>query len=399
MKSILLEKNTKVKVVALVTAISMLLWMTGMYGWMNIARAASVDDFSVTLTDTEPSVTADHTIAWKTPGGLDAATETWTLTFQSDFDLITNSVAFGDMDLQEDAACDGTYENDFTLAATAGADQYGITVNDAANDNIVITAPSSGTAYIGVDSCVQLLIGTNASGGTNQIVNPTTTNSYTIDIAGGSGNTDTGQTRVYIIDDIEMTASVNTSFTFDIAGVASGQTGANGEANTNIATQNDGTDPEVAWGTLSAGTQYIARHDLTVTTNAQGGFTVTVWQDGNIRSANGSDIDLFQDGTDGAPQAWASPSNLITDENTWGHLGITSADSTLSGGDTFGATLYDALGTESAPLEVFYHDGPADGSTADEGATEIGYSLEITALQEAADDYANILTYVATPVF
>jgi hypothetical protein len=31
--------------------------------------------------------------------------------------------------------------------------------------------------------------------------------------------------------------------------------------------------------------------------------------------------------------------------------------------------------------------------------TEVGYKIEITPLQEAADDYTTTLTYIATPTF
>ena len=52
----------------------------------------------------------------------------------------------------------------------------------------------------------------------------------------------------------------------------------------------------------------------------------------------------------------------------------------------------------TAPVEVFRHDGPIENSEDDGNATVL-YKVEVTALQEAAEDYTATLTYVATPIF
>ena len=41
----------------------------------------------------------------------------------------------------------------------------------------------------------------------------------------------------------------------------------------------------------------------------------------------------------------------------------------------------------------------SDGSTANIGLTRVGYKIQIGALQEAANDYSNRITYVCTPTF
>ena len=95
----------------------------------------------------------------------------------------------------------------------------------------------------------------------------------------------------------------------------------------------------------------------------------------------------------------------ITDEDTWGHYGITKNDSELAGQlDPFGAGSASALfagnfASSSSPLEIFWHDGPANGTTAGEGEASIAIKIRTTALQEAANDYSNHLTYVCTPIF
>ena len=193
-----------------------------------------------------------------------------------------------------------------------------------------------------------------------------------------------------------MTASVATNFTFTVAGVASATTTANGEGGTTDVTTTATTIP---WGEISSGTAKKARQDLTVSTNAKNGFSVTLWKDQNLTSADGSDIDNFQQTATSTAVAWSSPTADIDDENTWGWQGITSEDSTLTVGDTYGTASYSGIGSQSAPIEIFFHTGPANGVTVDKGRTKIGFKIEISALQEAANDYTQNLNYIATPTF
>ena len=137
--------------------------------------------------------------------------------------------------------------------------------------------------------------------------------------------------------------------------------------------------------------------NLAVTTNARNGFVVTVEQDQNLLSSTGADIDGFIDGAyTNTPAAWVAPTNNISNENTWGHWGLTSEDSNLNS-DEFGSALF--VAASSTPRQVFSHTGPSDGTTADIGTTDVGYAIQITPLQEAGDDYSTVLTYIATPTF
>jgi len=67
--------------------------------------------------------------------------------------------------------------------------------------------------------------------------------------------------------------------------------------------------------------------------------------------------------------------------------------------DEYGTNLW--AGNIDAPREVLYHAAPASGwsSTEGQGWARVGYQVEIGTLQEAATDYTNTMTYVATPVF
>ena len=366
------------KLLAIFVALALLLWTFGISTFVNNAKAASLTNVSDTLSDSDLSVAANHTISFTTPTGI-AAGETITITFPSGFNL--GSVAFGDVDLTDDGA-------DQTLAATCSGGTWGAAVSGQ-----VLTITSC-TGTMAASSVVGIEIGTNAtfgSAGANQITNPGTAQSYVISIGGTMA--DSADTRVAIIDDVVVTASVDTTFTFTVSGVANGQA-VNGDA-TNTATSTTATT--LPFETLTPGTAKVLAQDLAVTTNAANGFSVTIQEDQNLTSATGADIDTFIDGANTAtPAAWQAPAGTLGSENTYGHFGITSEDADLNS-DEFGTALY--AGNFNTAREIFSHTGPADGSTANQGATRIGFKIEIDALQEAGNDYTNNLTYVATPTF
>lgn len=360
------------------------------------AEAAPLQKIKDTLSDSDLGVAANHTLQFVTQSAI-TASGTIVVAFNSNFSA-SSSPAFSASDATDYDIATSTGE--ITVVATGAC----VTTTPAFEITSVNTSTAlftfthcNGSPDLPANTTTTIEIGTNATtGGTgdSQLVNPAAAGSYLITVTAPS--TDSATTRVAIIDDVVVTASVATNFTFTISAVASGQTNANGEAGTTSVTTTATTIP---WGDLEPNTAKTARQDLAVSTNARNGFTVTLWQDQNLLSSIGADIDIFQDGVNGSPAVWASPAATIDSEDTYGHEGVTSEDATISTGDTFGAALYDAIGTSVAPLEVFYHTGPANGSTANKGATKIGFKIEISSLQEAASDYTQSLTYIATPVF
>ena len=344
-------------------------------GFYTTAQAANVTTLSDVLSDSAGGVVSDHTITFTTPTGVGAG-ETITVTFPAGF--VMGAVAFGDMDLSIAAAPQ-------TLAAAAAGATWGATVAG----QVVTFTSGTGTAAPGDEIIIS--IGTNATGGVNQITNPTPAGgneSFQIDIAGTMA--DSGHTRVVILDTVLVTAQVNTIFEFQVIPVADADT-VNGEATTI-----GSSTTTIPFGVLTSGVPQVIAQDLTVETNAINGFVVTVETDQSLLSSTGADIDNFAADVIAAPAVWAAPTAAIGDEKTWGHWGLTSEDSDLNA-DEFGANLW--AGVTSTPRQVFSHGGPADASTADIGATRVGYKVEISALQEAGDDYSTTLTYIATPTF
>jgi hypothetical protein len=364
------------KSVAFVLLVTLLSWTFGLSNFINKANAASLTFVSDTLSDSGPSIASNHTIVFHTSTGV-AAGQTIAVTFPAGFNM--NGIDFGDVDL-------ATTTEEITLASSASGNTWGVGLS---GQTLTFT---SATGIIAAGATTTIEIGTNATaGGTGntQITNPTA-GSYEINIAGTQA--DSANTRVMILSKVTVTAIVNTSFTFTVAGINAG-VGVNGTTTT--ATSTATTMP---FATTTVGVPNTIAQTLSVTTNARNGFVVTVNADQNLTSATGADIDRFTNDTAvSTPIAWASPTGTIAATETgWGHEGITSEDDLNT--DEFGTNLWAGNFVGSA-RQVFSHNGPADGTTANIGLTKVGYQIEISALQEAGNDYTQTLTYVATPTF
>jgi hypothetical protein len=159
------------------------------------------------------------------------------------------------------------------------------------------------------------------------------------------------------------------------------------------------TATAIAFGTLASGTPVVAAQDLTVTTNAQNGFVVTVHEDQNLLSSNGADIDTFANGLNTAvPITWVGPSATLGNENTYGHMGITSDDADLNAGEFVG-NKWAGNFYSTTTRQIFSHNAPSDGVTQNIGKVRVGYKIQVSSLQEAATDYTNHLIYICTPTF
>lgn len=197
---------------------------------------------------------------------------------------------------------------------------------------------------------------------------------------------------ISIISSVQVSASVPATLTFAIAPVATG-TGINMSTTTGAS-----ATTTMGFGELKTGTSSILAQEIRVTTNAAGGFYVTVAQNQDMTSAGGAKIDAFNNGTPPvSPIPWASPVPDINSSSTWGHFGYTTTDSNLSDGDAYGGGLWSGF-SGSSTKEVMYNNGPADGTTPNVGMVIVGYRIEISALQEAGE-YSNTITYVVTPAY
>ncbi|MCA9366208.1 hypothetical protein KC722_01370 [Candidatus Kaiserbacteria bacterium] len=377
------QSDAMYRAVATLVTFALLLWVLGLHSQAEAANLTNVKD---RLSDSDIGAVSNHSIEFVVPTGstgIDATTEQIVVSFPTGFNM--GSVAFGDVDL----AVNGV---DQTLAAAAAGATWGATVS---GQDLILEAD---TATVGANATVTIAIGTNATGGTNQITNPSSATSSEITITMPD---DVGKTRVVILDNVLVTAAVDTVFQFTVAGIATAGWGINGTSTT-IGTSSATAIP---FGTLTANEIETIGQQLNVLSNAIGGFVVTVEQDSDLQSATGAVIDGFADGAyTNTPSDWAAPSNNVAQSNTWGHWGLTSSDDHDDGNGTFqscGGALTGGcwVAASTTPREIFSHNGPADNTTANVGSTTVAYQVEITGLQEAADDYNTTLTYIATPTF
>lgn len=384
-------KNNQVIKAFITLAVFALLLFGARFG---VVRGAPVSGFSDTLTDSAPSASSNHTVVFTTPNGVTDDGSTMVVAFSDNDDFNLAGIIEDDIDIDDDG----------TPMVTSGSCGVGVEVGVSVNtsiDEITFQFCSGEGGAIAGGSEVTIRVGDHAvdsGSGSNQILNPSSVGQQNISISGTGTFNDSGTTSVFIIDNIDMTAIVPTSFTFSVIGVAADLAGANGEPTTTKIATNATTIP---WGTLNINTDYTAAHTLQVNTNAPNGFSVVLHQDQNMTNGSSDDIDLFIDGSAvSTPDTWVAPTGTIgAGENSYGHYGVTSEDSTLSGGDEFGTALY--AGSIDVGRELFYHDGIADGgagNTPGIGQTVAGYKIRITTLQEQGD-YSNILTYIATPTF
>ncbi len=364
------------KQVATVLLASTLAWAIGLPAFFTTASAAQLSQISATASSSVPSVATNYTIRFTS-----TTTVAGGQTMSIQFDPTTNGFSFSGL-VWSDIIGTG-----MTVVSGCTASPNEVTVGFTNDPDVVtLTVCNDGDT---IAPGAKVLTFTN-----NRITNPATPGSYIVRIAGTQ--TDRGDTRVAIVNQVTVTASVDTTLTFTVAGVASGQT-INGET---ISTTTTAT--AIGFGTLASGTPVLAAQDLTVTTNAQNGFIVTVRQDQNLLSSNGADIDTFQDGANTAtPIAWTGPAATLGSENTYGHMGLTSDDTDLNANEFYSGAVIKYAGNFFATTTrtIFSHNAPSDGTTQNIGKARVGYKIQVSALQEAATDYTNRLIYVCTPTF
>lgn len=369
---------------ALMLAVATLLWSIGAVSF-RFAEAANVTSLSDTISDSAPAAASDHTLTFVTPTGV-ANGQTITVNFSSG-PFVVGSVDFTDVDVLDGATnlsvaanCASTQETSAVFSGTT------LTITFCAGDGALIAARGTTTIKIGFNA-------TFGVAGNARLTNPSA-GSYQIALT--AGVSDVGTTRVAIVAPVVVTAAVDTSFTFTVSGVAAG-----GSVNGELVTGSS-TATSIPFGKLIANTASTVAQQLSVSTNASYGFAVTAKVDQQLTSSTGADIDGFSNGTyTTTPVSWTAPTANISNENTWGHWGLTSDDQTFGVTDPFdvggAGQLFRSAST--SPIEVFKHSGPADGTTQNIGKAKVGYKVEISPLQEAGSDYTATLTYVATPVF
>jgi hypothetical protein len=339
------------KIVSVIAILSMLVTSVNL---VSPARADSLTYASDLLSSSDRSVVATHTVSFFIHNALVAGEHVYVALPSANFGAITSVI------------CPGG-----NLAASG-----------MINGNKTATCDASG-AWTG-STTIKILGATNPATVGSQTITVTT---YTAGLA----VKESVNIMVAIVDHVTVTASVPSTLSFVISPLATG-TSIN-----SITTTGASATTTIGFGNLTVGTSSIIGQQLQVTTNANYGYMVTVDQNQELTSLTGTTIHGFKDSVASTTaQSWTSPLGTIDVPTTYGHLGLTTDDATLSINQFTANTWKGFAG--SAPMEVMYHTGPADGTTQSKGLAKVAYRVEISPLQ-AAGDYTNTLTYVATPIY
>ena len=327
--------------------------------------AAPLINTKNTLSDSRPSTVSNHTITFTTPSGA-VADDTIILTFDSAFD--TSSIVFGDIDLTDDSS-------DLTLAGDC-ATTTNISAIMAA-DVLTLTLCSTAAAIV-ADSVLEIEIGTNATTGTNQIINPALSgcsgSSSVCDVTFTGIFGDTGTAQVVLIDGVAVSATVDEYLTFVSDDYAVGFGSWSGGA----------TDDR--WATtdeLGSDASNTSPFQLTVSSNAPGGVSITAKSIGNGTSAG-----LYD----------SSSTNLISADNaadiadgTEGYALYTSTNTTLTE-NTFADET--ATGTITTANQVI---ATAAGAVS-AGVVEVALYAAIATTTDTGS-YSDTLVFVCTPTY
>lgn len=194
---------------------------------------------------------------------------------------------------------------------------------------------------------------------------------------------------------IAMTANIDANFTFTVAAVNSG--GTVNSATTTVTT----TASTIPFGSLVAGTPSIGAHDISVTTNASNGYTVTASHSANVQgtgapliSGTTNNIDPFS-GTNGTPTTWSEPAGTTANTNT-GYFGYTTNDASLCVGtvDRFTSSGGNKwAGSSVTGAEVVCS---ATGVTAE--TQRVGWQIEANNIQPGGA-YTGTAILIATPTY
>ena len=326
-------------------------------------QAASLTTLSDNQSRLAATTLSDHTIQFITPTGVTALNQTITINFNS-YTTVTNITA-ADVNLNVSASTTCASFSSRTVAASAGADIWGV---GTATTVLTLSAPSSGTigtSGVPAGRCVQVKIGSNA-GGATRVTNPSA-GTATLSIAGSFGDTGTIGIPIIANDQVSLTATVNPTITLTLSQTSLGF-GTLTTANGRWATNGGGA------ATTTVGLSVVAA------TNATSGYSLFV---------------LGPTLTSGANTITALASSTASSPGT-AQFGINVSPSGGSGTATAPystGSQYAYTSTASTQSQI------ASSTTADAGTTySISYLANISA-STSAGSYAATHTYTVTGNF
>lgn len=347
--------------------------------------AARPDSLKDTLSDSRPSTAADHTIVVGVSSGTtftDAGTVI--VTFPSGFDL--TALTMTDVDF-----LNGSTNETLQSGACGATDTIRYVLS---SQTVTFTACNSYTEEAaGTD--FTLKFGSNASGGTTRIVN-TTAGTHTLNVAGTYGD-DSQDTILVVTAAVTVSATIDETLTNSVAGLAPAACDTSG--GTEVTT----TSTTVPFSTITTEAFYDGCQQLTVGTNAAGGYTVTAYTVAGLDSGANP---LTVGSCDGSctlttPSTWATATNngyAICMKDETGDAGATAN----AGWDTAaeqcggGGQKFELVADKSA--SETYSTIMSSAAAVSGDISEVGWRLSADSAQ-AAGAYTGTADYITTGTF
>lgn len=218
-----------------------------------------------------------------------------------------------------------------------------------------------------------------------------------------SGGTvvDQTTTKIGVVDAVKVSATIAPQLTFTVAGISSG-TSVCGE-NTDVTT----TAISVPFGALTIGSFVDAAQRLTVTTNAAGGYSVTVAENdqvgrnGNACSGDGTSSNSCVQDTSATSASHTTSADWTDAANDDGFgyslhpvtAGLTAAFQYNESARTYSAKQFADLAASEAPQTIYSR---ADVASSD--VVDVCYRIA-PAATNVAGDYENYIVYTASATF
>ncbi len=194
---------------------------------------------------------------------------------------------------------------------------------------------------------------------------------------------------------IAVSASVDPTFSFSVAGVSTGGNFNGGTGNINVTS----TATTIPFGTVVVGTPKIASHDVTLSTNALSGYTVTASTSATISgnpplvSGAVNNIDTFT-GTNATPTTWSAPAGTVASVNT-GFFGYSTEDSALCTGT---ANRFTSGGAKWAGPTTTGAEITCNATGISTITTRLGWELQVNGVQPPGA-YTGTVILIATPTY
>lgn len=338
--------------------------------WVTPIMAAAVTTAKDTMSTIYDSAAANHTIQFVTPTGVTAG-QTITVTFPTGFALGT--VDYTDIDMATGASCGSV--SDKTLAGSPSGTTWGAV---KASQIVTIT---SGTDTITAGHCVIIEIGTNATNGATgdqQITNQTVAqNNSDPKILIGGTMADSGKIAVEIVanNTVAVTGQVDPQISCSIAGTSS----------------------DFGTFTLGSVTTGGTTPVWTISTNATGGYNLSV------RSAgSGTYAGLYSAGAGYTIKSADTAENSTADLSVAATIGY-GAQATKSDGDAGSATTtvsapYTSTSNTVGRLQLTAQTVASATGPVSNATVTTTLKAKVTGLVPSGS-YVDTLTYVCTGVF